>query len=155
MNMLELPAPLWRRLAAALYDGLLLIALWLAAGLVLVVGADLAGTRASPRFVQGYLFLVSFLFFGWFWTHGGQTLGLRAWRLRVSMSDGTPLRWPAAMLRFVLSVPSWMLGGLGLLWSVVDSQRQSAHDRLSGTRVMLEPKDSVLAREPQQTQPGK
>ncbi len=131
-----LPAPLWRRLVAALYDIFLLLGLWLGATLIVMLMAHLAGLKPGVGFTRALLFLLSFGFFGWFWTHGGQTLGMRAWRLRVRRTDGSALNWPAAMTRFALSISL----GISVLWCWLDSSRRAWHDRLSGTEVVLLPK---------------
>ena len=83
---------LLRRLGAMVYDGLLLVALWFVAT---AIWLPFTGGEAIPYpgLLRVWLLAVSFVFFGWFWTHGGQTLGLRAWRLRVERADGAPLTW--------------------------------------------------------------
>ncbi len=124
------PAGLFRRLMAMLYDMLLLLSLLLfATALALLV------TRGTldyhhPLF-RTYLFFVCFFFYAWFWTHGGQTLGMRAWRLRVQRLDGRPITLWQALLRFLAAIPSWALLGLGYLWILVDKNRMALHDRIS------------------------
>jgi uncharacterized RDD family membrane protein YckC len=129
-------AGLPRRLAAAFYDAFLLFALWFAAAAAMLplTGGEAVGP-GNPLFTS-YLFLVAFLFFGWFWTHGGQTLGMRAWRLRVQRRDGGPLTWSHALLRFLVAIPSWLLLGAGFLWALVDRDGQTWHDRYSETVVV-------------------
>ena len=110
------PAGLLRRLAAVLYDGLLLTGLLLAAtALALGVVAMILGSEAvvlhnpltgSP-FFSTYLLPVCFFFYGGFWVHGGQTLGMRAWRLRLQRRDGRGVGWWQALLRF-LSGGLWL-----------------------------------------------
>jgi len=139
------PAGLTRRLAAAAYDGLLLVAAWLAATAVLMPLVR-APIPAHSGWFQAYLIAVSFLFFGWFWTHGGQTLGMRAWRLRVVSADGGRVPWRRALLRFLAAALSWGLAGLGVLWCLADAKRRTVHDRLSGTRVVLLPAPAVRPR---------
>jgi len=134
------PAPLSRRLIAALYDGLLLIALWFLAAAIDAGVRQAAHLPYDVRLFRAYLFLVGLAFFGWFWTHGGQTLGMRAWRLRVRRIDGSPLHWPAACTRYAMAWLAWLPFGLGVLWCAVDPQRRAWHDRLSGTEVILLPK---------------
>lgn len=90
--------------------------------------------------LQFYLLGVCFVFYGWFWVHGGQTLGLRTWRLRVVRHDSTPITWRHAALRFAGAILSWAALGLGFLWIYVDPQRRAWHGHLSGTRVVLEPR---------------
>jgi len=104
---------------------------------------------------------VIFVFFAWFWTHGGQTLGMRAWRLRILQRDGQPLNWRLALFRYVISlpmwgwlfyvialnsellhrpavlagVPPWLLYGLALAWLVIDHLPNNWRDRLGGVKV--------------------
>jgi uncharacterized RDD family membrane protein YckC len=140
MTLAAYPAPLWRRLAAAVYDVLLLLGLWLSATFIAWLIAHLFGKGTlPPAFMRAYLFVITFGFFGWFWTHGGQTLGMRAWRLQLRRADGGPLHWANAMLRFAVAIPSWLLIA-GVLWCLVDGQRRSWHDLLAGTEVVVLPK---------------
>ncbi|TNF33915.1 MAG: RDD family protein [Gammaproteobacteria bacterium] len=91
----------------------------------------------SPFFIyllnQFYLLVVSFLFFGWFWTHGGQTLGMKTWRLLLQTSDGHNLNWSQAGLRFVAAILSWIVLGLGFIWSLIDKDKRTWHDIISAT----------------------
>lgn len=133
------PAGFVRRLLAIVYDLILLLAvLYVAMGALLLITAGAANQPGSP-WLSAYLLLVSFIFYGWFWTKGGQTLGLRSWRLRVEEGDGRPLTWGVAMLRFSLGLLTCLPLGLGFLWMLLDSERRTLYDRLSGTRVVLLP----------------
>ncbi|MCH9829149.1 MAG: RDD family protein [Gammaproteobacteria bacterium] len=140
MNPLILPAPLWRRLTSALYDGLLLLSIWMVLMLFLVIGGSYVGAPAPPHVVRAVLVTAGLIFFVRSWTHGGQTLGMRAWRLVVRRSDGTPLSLTRATLRYLLAWVSWLAFGLGVLWCLVDAQRRSWHDVLTGTEVVVLPK---------------
>ncbi len=111
------PSGLLRRLAAISYDSLLLggvlfVATALAMGLVVaVIGAEAFKVRsplAHNPFFQTYLLWVCFFFYGGFWVYGGQTLGMRAWRLRVQRRDGRGIGWWQALLRF-LTACLWLL----------------------------------------------
>ena len=116
-------ARLPRRLAAVVYDGLLLVGVLIAAtGLAMGVIALASGSGESVKgggslthnpFFQTYLLLVCFLFYGGFWVHGGQTLGLRAWRLRLQRRGGGNIRWQQALLRF-LSGGLWLIAMTGV-----------------------------------------
>ena len=131
------PAGLPRRLAAIVYDTLLLIAvLFIATALVLTSTGGEAVHAGNP-FFSTYLFMLSFFFFGWFWTHGGQTLGMRAWKIRVQQRNGTGISWGQAMLRFLAAIVSWLSLGLGFLWMLVDREKMTWHDRYSETVVVL------------------
>lgn len=135
-----MPAPLWRRLAAAAYDTLLIAALWMAVATVDTVVRAIAGVPPQVHVLQAALLLSVLLFFGWFWTHGGQTVGMRAWRLQVRRDDGRPLTWVNAVARFGFAWLAWLPLGAGVLWCAIDRGRRAWHDRWSGTEVVLLPK---------------
>ncbi|MGD2111898.1 MAG: RDD family protein [Gammaproteobacteria bacterium] len=124
------PAGLLRRLMAMCYDTLLLLSV-----LLFATALALLLTRGSldyhNPFFRSYLFAVCFAFYAWFWTHGGQTLGMRAWKLRVQRPDGRPITLWQALLRFLAAIPSWALLGLGYLWILVDRDNMALHDRFS------------------------
>ena len=122
-----------RRLAALVYDALLLFAVLFAATVpVLMVTGGEAIRPNHPAFTA-WLLAVSYLYFGWCWTRSGQTLGMRAWRMRVRTREGAPLGWGHSLLRFAAAMVSIGLAGLGLLWVAFDRERLSLHDRLSAT----------------------
>ncbi len=130
-----------RRLAAIVYDTILLAAVLLVAvalvtfSLEMGLGYDLDPTNPLYRI---YLLLISVSFFVWFWIRGGQTLGMRVWHLRVVRHDGQPLELKDALLRYVAALLSWGVCGLGFLWIVVDREQLAWHDRISKTRLVLE-----------------
>ncbi|UCC55913.1 MAG: RDD family protein [Gammaproteobacteria bacterium] len=133
------PAGLLRRLMAMFYDSLLLLSvLFLGTALALLVTGGMLDYR-NP-FFRAYLFGLCFLFYAWFWMHGGQTLGMRAWKLRIQRLDGGPITLRQAMLRFLYAIPCWLLVGLGYLWMLVDRDRMAVHDRLSKTVIVRLPK---------------
>lgn len=130
---------LGRRLMAMLYDSLLLFSVWFIASIPVIILATKAGWQNLPGFrlfLQLYLLLVAFLFFAWFWTHGGQTLGMRAWKLRLVTSENQAPGWRLCLLRYVTSIISWACLGLGFLWVLFDKDKLAWHDRLSGTRLI-------------------
>lgn len=131
---------LFRRLAVVVYDALVLLAvLFLATALALPITHGQAIAPEHPLF-QAYLLLVAFLYLGWFWTRAGQTVAMRAWRLRVVDVGGGRIGWRQAGLRFVAAMLSWAVFGLGFLWIALDHENRAWHDILSGTRVVQDPK---------------
>ena len=133
------PAGLLVRLLAMFYDALLLLsALLIATALALLVTQ---GTLSYHNpFFRTYLFLVCFSFYAWFWLHGGQTLGMRAWRLRLQRPDGQPVTLWQALLRFMAAIPSLAFAGLGLFWMLVDRDKMAVHDRISESVIVRLPK---------------
>lgn len=127
------PPGFFRRMAAIFYDSLLLLAvLFLATMIILPFNHEQAVAPNTPLFSL-YLLAVSYLFFGWFWTHGGQTLGMVAWKIRVENDAKRPLTWAQALKRFVLALLSWGLAGSGFVWILFNSERHALHDKLSQT----------------------
>lgn len=107
---------------------------------------------------QLWQFLVLAVYFCWFWTHGGQTLAMKTWRIRLVDRDGKALRWPRALYRYLLCW-IWFIPGLALAhalgathWGLVlfpglnilacalaskaDPHGQFIHDRIAGTRLV-------------------
>lgn len=144
MNLTE-PVGLPRRMASILYDSLLLSGLLFLAMFLVVVPlgmiqglehTDTAGLRQNPFYIA-YLCAIPLLFFVGFWSRGThQTLGMRAWRIRLVGPDGSPPDLRRALLRFAAALLSWLPLGLGFLWCLVDAERLAWHDRLSGTRLV-------------------
>ncbi len=137
---------LLRRIGALIYDSVLLLGVLMLAVMLVVVPYGLL-TGGSPDenpillvLMQAYLLAVICGFYVFFWTHGGQTLGMRAWRFRAIREDGYTLDTRDAMRRFAWAALSLLPAGLGLLWCLIDRDGLAWHDRRSGTRlVMLQP----------------
>jgi uncharacterized RDD family membrane protein YckC len=139
------PAGLWRRLGAMLYDALLLLALWFLATacfLPFTGGEAVTWSRSPLLAIAHRTLLIALLvgFYGIFWTRRGQTLGMASWRLKVQRTDGTLLGWHDVLLRIAAGALSLLAAGAGWLWVLVDDQRRTWHDILSRTRVVVLPK---------------
>jgi len=136
------PVPgVFRRLAAFLYDLVLLFGVLMVAVTLLIVpyhlimGVPFPHDEPFHRFgLQLYLVTVIGLFFIFFWVRGGQTLGMRTWRLRLVREDSSPLRPRDAMRRLVWAVLCLAPAGAGLVWMLFDRDRLTGYDRLSRTR---------------------
>jgi uncharacterized RDD family membrane protein YckC len=129
-------AGMGRRLASMAYDWLLLLGLWFCGTWLLLLLRGGEAIAPGTWWFGWALVSVSFVFFGGFWTHGGQTLGMRAWRLRVERSDGHPLRWREALIRYLAAAFGILALGLGFASALLDPERRCWHDRLSRTRLV-------------------
>lgn len=141
-------ASFWKRLFAWVYDllgatGIFILAL--AVGQLVLYLVTLpwvddfnqVSAGASKNVLWGlYLFLAVQYYYVWCWVKGGQTVGMKTWRLQLYKSDGSLLNWKEAYIRSFLS-----LAGLGNLWCLVDSQNRGWHDFAFDTRVVELPKD--------------
>lgn len=130
------PASFIRRLLAMLYDGLLVAALLLAASALVVALRKGEAVEPGSLWFGLYLLGVVYLFFGWCWTHGGQTLGLKTWKLQVVDFNHRPITWQQAALRYLAAILSCLCLGLGFLWILVDKEKLAWHDRISKTKVI-------------------
>jgi uncharacterized RDD family membrane protein YckC len=130
-----------RRFASLIYDGFLLVAL-----LMIYTGIVMIFTRHAmlPENSGGWVYLyraglvgVIAAYYVLNWVRSGQTLGMRAWRLRAVTDTGKPLDVATAGMRFVYGFLAWAPAALGVLWLYIDPEHLAIHDRLSKTRVVL------------------
>ncbi|GAB5379281.1 MAG: RDD family protein [Aliiglaciecola sp.] len=150
-------AGFFRRLAAMIYDLLVAVAVAMCAGLVFMLFMLLSFENGLiPK--QGYEHFMDFFqqsllyktlaqlwvgawvlgFFLWFWRNGGQTIGMRAWRLRLFSTTDRPMGYGRALLRILCS-----LGGIGTLLVLLDiKHKQSLQDRLAKTEMLVLTKDA-------------
>jgi uncharacterized RDD family membrane protein YckC len=131
-------AGLLRRLAALVYEALLLTAILLIAGF-LVVGFTRGGAVGPWRLLhQAYYLAVAAGYFSWFWSHGRRTLAMKTWHLHLLTASGQALTPTRALWRFLLAALGLSAFGMGLLWAIFDPDRLFLHDRLAGTRLVAD-----------------
>lgn len=148
------PAPLWRRLVAMIYDGLLLVAVWIGTAAILVTiysntGLPMEAVGNSDLVVPPSWFkqliigpivvLETWGFYAWFWTHGGQTLGMRAWKLLSRDVHRRQMTLLQTVSRFLSGVISTALLGAGWMMALLPA-KQTLHDSLSSTETVVVPK---------------
>lgn len=144
-------AGFFRRLLAMIYDTLVAIAVGMCAAMVMIVtmvvlisngvldihsydtpAALIQHSRVYKLIIQIWVGLWVTGFFLWFWKNGGQTLGMRAWRLRIYSTVDAPMTWGRLIVRLMAS-----LGGAGTLLVLFDiKNKQSLQDRLAKTEVL-------------------
>lgn len=141
-----MPAPLWRRLAAMLYDCFLVLSLSFLVGFInLGLQMKIYGSQQLKQMTEnghslgGPIFYVTLLltifsFFSFFWTRKGQTLGMQAWRLKILSESGEKITMRQALLRFLVAIPSLLIGLLGVLWMLWDKEKKSWQDHASRSR---------------------
>lgn len=153
------PCPLWRRLTALAYDLLIVVAIMMVVGLLcqLATAGKLipTGTHAVvPLWYQTLQGAVVAAYFIASWRRGGQTVGMRPWRIRVGREDGGAISLQQAVIRaLVAAAPMlllaleptlglratlWAVLGAWALWFAValfDPRRRALHDLAAGTEV--------------------
>ncbi len=129
-------AGLGRRLGSLCYETLLLAAILFISGWAfLAVGRMLDPMLARPL-LQLCLLAVSAVYFVYCWTHGGQTLPMKTWRIRLVARNGGAVTPGTGIYRYLFALIGFGLCGLGLAWALFDRDRQFLHDKLAGTRLV-------------------
>lgn len=127
------PVGLFKRMVVMFYDAILLIAVLFFASIAFVVPLDIKyGDPLYPLYII-YIYSVGFLYFGWCWTHGGQTLGLKTWKLKLVSTTGSGISWKEAFIRYFASLLCWLSLGAGFLWCYTNKDRLAWNDLLSKT----------------------
>ncbi|MBN8487959.1 MAG: RDD family protein [Burkholderiales bacterium] len=148
-----------RRLACLVYEGVLLFGVVMIAGYLFSSLTQQTHALRGREALQAFLFLVLGIYFGWFWSRGGQTVAMRAWHIRLVDSHGRPVGQVRAVARYLASY-IWFVPALGsaallhwtdgsvlfgwmTLWALVyagtthlRADRQYWHDVLCGTRLI-------------------
>lgn len=124
-----------RRFACAAYELLIVTALVLVAGFPFLAFTGDATGGWKRHLMQAYVLAVVGAYLVWFWSHGGQTLAMKTWRIRVEAADGGPVTRAAAIRRYLFALVGLAGLGIGFLWAFLDRDRQFLHDRLAGTRL--------------------
>ena len=129
---------LWRQLAAILYDALLVFAVLAVGAALVVIPLGMLGHELAPGnpWFRLYLLALIVAFYSYFWMRGGQTLGMRSWRLQLHNLRPGPVTWLQCLLRFIIALPAGLLFGLGYAWMLIDKQKLTWHDRYSETRIV-------------------
>ncbi len=150
--------PLWRRVASMLYEGVLLFGVVVVVGLLYGVATQQRHALQGATGLKVLLFVVLGAYFVWFWTHGGQTLAMKTWHLRLVRRDGGPVpvgravaRYLASWLWFLPALAGVALAGVKgsgavatavaanaaviLILARLHPSRQYLHDLLCGTRL--------------------
>jgi len=144
------PAPLGRILAAMAYDSILVIAIWMVVTFIILsfFGVENARTLEGEAVVLDPIYknitftamiFSAWAFYGWFWTHSGQTLGMQAWRIRVVSKQGQPITVAQSVVRFGAAMVSWLLLGIGYWMMLFNSEKETLHDKVSNTRLVSVP----------------
>jgi uncharacterized RDD family membrane protein YckC len=139
------------RLLALFYDFWPVLALWMLVSLAFTLAYTIAGHHDPRQNIGPYSALQLLLWFscwtvgglyaGISWRRGGQTLGMRPWRLQLVAADGLSApTWRALGVRYLVGTVSLLLAGLGFWWAWFDRERLTWHDRASGTRMRRNPK---------------
>jgi len=151
----------WRRAICLIYETFILLAILFIASLIFhLIFSDTQAPFFKPLF-QCYLVIIMGYYFTWFWTHGGQTLAMQTWKMRLISHDGKTVSRKQAIVRFLytligvfffviidqilpfnfaspfqLVLISLLIFGSGFIWALFDHDHQFLHDRLAGTRII-------------------
>jgi uncharacterized RDD family membrane protein YckC len=128
-----------RRLVAYLIDGIILWAVGLClsvGGAALISGAGEDAAAGGSLALQCLSVLIALAYFVIFWATSGQTPGKMALGIKVIETDGSPVTWGKAVLRYIGYIISAVVVFLGFIWIAFDSKRQGWHDKIANTYVV-------------------
>ena len=130
------PPSMIKRLAASIYELLLLIAIWLiSAGLFIALFGD--ATVGIKRFLlQLFLWTMTGVYFVWCWKKSGQTLAMKTWKIQLVSQGGQPLTYKQLILRYTFASLGLLAACAGFLWMIFDREDLFLHDRLTGCRIV-------------------
>ena len=126
-----------RRLGAFVYDTLLVVPLLMLATVPTLAVSDFVSRKALHIPFLLWLLFIAGGYFVWNWTRSGQTLGMKAWRLRLLSAEGGAVPTADAIKRFFAAILAWAPLGAGVLWMYVNRERSTLQGQLSFTRVVL------------------
>ncbi|HQN64979.1 MAG TPA: RDD family protein [Methylophilus sp.] len=124
---------LLRLLAVAIYESLILVAIWVLGTAVFLSINGVSGSEMSRWSLRIFLWALSGFYFVWCWIKSGQTLAAQTWKVKLVNAQSAPLSLNHAILRYVLATVSLLVFGLGFLWAVFDKDHLFFHDRLLNT----------------------
>lgn len=138
------PPGLLRRLAAIIYDTLLVLPLIMISVAISLGARKLLGETGDallpPMLVQAIAIFCCIGFFGVFWLKSGQTLGMQAWRVKLVPMPGNEMTFGRVVTRCGSALLSAVCLGIGYWWCLFDRRKRCWHDYLSGTELVLLPK---------------
>jgi len=149
MNVISMDAArLPRILGAIFYDLIIVFAIiFVAAQWFPLVPVSLQNTSSMILVKQLYMLGISFLYFAYSWKRGGQTIGMKSWRVKLLQDklpqkekQKKPVSWRQCMVRYLVAIISWLAFGLGFIWIIFSPQHKSWHDMASDTRLVVIPK---------------
>lgn len=165
IEVIILHPTIFKRFLAAIYDGFLILASTFIATALTLPFTKGEVSHENNIYMTIYLLLVIYIFYGWFWTHGGQTLGMRSWKQKLVSQNGGNVNWQQSFIRvitglpawlllivglliwmlpnkieltnFVANIPGWLLALSGFVWVLLDSRNNNWRDKLSGTHIIV------------------
>ncbi|RMH87755.1 RDD family protein [Lysobacter pythonis] len=128
----------WRFLAL-LYDFFPMLGIWFviaALSLGLHGGVEIRSDTLAGMLEFIALLAITGLYATASWRRGGQTIGMKPWRLYVVTPAGDTAPFGRLWRRYLAGVLSFSCAGLGFWWAWLDRDGLTWHDRLSGTRMI-------------------
>jgi len=134
-----------RRLMVMLYDAVILLGLLMVASAIALPFGAAEKLAFRDFWFTVWLLVVCFIYLGGCWHSAGMTVGMRAWRVKVTDADGGKPGWLRCLLRFLVGFVSIGVAGLGFIWALFDHKRRCWHDLASHT-VLIRNHDLIKKR---------
>jgi uncharacterized RDD family membrane protein YckC len=135
-------------------------------GLFQLIFPEVSFVGALKTVLFGYEVVLVFVYFGFCWVKGEQTLAMKTWRIRLRRHDGKPISWLQAFIRYTIifiavmpivpvgvlvahqALPAYLAwvaivwAAFPYAWAWIDKEKQFLHDRLVGSRLEFIPRQS-------------
>ena len=128
---------IWKHYAAFFYDLFPILGILLLTGFITLLFRN--GQEVPPGTLW-FNIITSFeilLYYVYSWKVGGQTLGMRAWRIKIVSNDGNNgISWKNSLIRFVVGVFSTVTLGFGIFWKLFSKDNKSWMDLISQSKTI-------------------
>ena len=132
-NVDHVYCPFPRRLLAMFYDAVILLGLLILGSALALPFGDINKVAFQDFWFTLWLSAVCFAYLGGCWRHGGMTVGMRAWRIKLVSGNERSISWPRCLLRFLVGLVSIFVFGAGIVWALIDSKNRGWHDLAAQT----------------------
>jgi uncharacterized RDD family membrane protein YckC len=134
-NLTIEPCGLGRRFLVMIYDGVIILAILMAAAALALLFGQEKGMALQDPLYTGYLLIFWFFYLAWCWRNGGMTLGMRAWKVRLASETTEKPGWRQCLMRFIIGFVSVAALGMGFFWALFNRKKRTWHDLVSRTRL--------------------
>ena len=121
--------PLIRIYSSLIYELFALVPIWMVAGFIFIFFFNGFFGVYQRLIFQIYLWLISGIYLTYCWTRSGQTLAMRAWKLKIISTRGR-LTKKLAWIRYVFATLGVLMGGVNFMWALTNKKHLYLHDKI-------------------------
>lgn len=137
--------PIFKHIAAFVYDIFPVVGILLLTSFVTLIIRNGQEVARNTIWFDVLLFCEVAFYYVYSWKIGGQTLGMRAWKMKIIPNDKNQatLTWTQALVRFLVGIVS-CFGGIGIFWKVITKDKTTWMDKVSNSKTLIVEESSGL-----------